>query len=152
MGLRALRRLFSAPGDTPRPFTQLTAASVRVEGLLRVFYVFPLYWYLSHLDELRPLLAPRSPDLRWPVKWLEWVGIESFAPVLLAFGIATALLGTIAPGLRGVRFLVFFGLLEVLALKFSYGKVHHLMHGWRLHLLPVRAPPEPGLSGEGREP
>jgi len=92
--------------------------------------VYPLYWFLSRLPELRPLLDPQAADFRWPVAWLGWVDASTFAPVVLGFGGFAALLGTFWPERRWVRFAVFFGLLEVLALKFSFGKVHHLMHGW----------------------
>ncbi len=112
------------------PLTVVRDGTLRVEVLLRVFYVYPLYWYATHLAELRPLLDPRAPDLRWPVAWLEWVGIDTFAPWVLAFGFASAVLAVAMPERRWVRAAVFLGLLEVLALKYSYGKIHHLMHGW----------------------
>jgi len=95
-----------------------------------VFYVYPVYWFATHLAELRPLLDPRAADFRWPVAWLNLVDPGTFGPLVLAFGFGAALLGAFLPELRIVRGLVFVGLLEVLALKFSFGKIHHLMHGW----------------------
>lgn len=129
---RGARRPGSAEGapSIARPLRRARAASVRAEALLRVFYVFPAFWFATHLDELSPLLDPRETALVWPVAWLELVGVHRFSPVVFAFGLGTALLGVLAPQLRVVRVAVLVGLLEVLALKYSFGKIHHLMHGW----------------------
>jgi hypothetical protein len=140
VGLRALRRWlaggppharrFEGDGSLGPPLARLRHGAFRAEALLRVFYVYPVYWFASRLHELRPLLDPQAADFRWPVAWLNLVDPATFAPLVLAFGFATALLGALLPEKRAVRALVFLGLLEVLALKFSFGKIHHLMHGW----------------------
>jgi hypothetical protein len=147
VGLRALRRGLRSPilpDGFREPLARLRQGAFRTETLLRVAYAYPVYWYVSRLHELRPLLHPEGADYRWPVAWLNLVDASIFAPVVLAFGLFTAILGTLLPDRRVVRFLVFFGLLEVLGLKFSYGKIHHLMHGWLFTsalfvLLPDRA-------------
>lgn len=125
-----LRKIFASrtpPRATHRAHTQ---AGARLDPLIRVIYAFPLYWVASRLPELTPLLDPAEPELLWPVAWLRWVGADTgaamiFGGSLLAFTAAAAL-----PESRALRIAAFVGLLELLALKYSFGKIHHLMHGW----------------------
>jgi hypothetical protein len=133
MGPLRLRWFFRSrqpPASVKEVLDRHRRGATRIETLIRVFYAFPLYWYLSSLPELRPLMAPPAPTLQWPVAWLGWVGVERFAPLVLAFGIASAGAALFRPESRTLRALAFVGLFEVLALKFSFGKIHHLMHAW----------------------
>jgi hypothetical protein len=124
-------------------------AGERAAAAIRILYCFPLYWYATHLDELRPLLAPAEPTLLWPVAWLAWVDPSTGAAMILGLGFGSALLGVALPERRWVRALVFLGLLEVLALKFSFGKVHHLMHGWLFPTFVLVALPDGWSRAEG---
>lgn len=130
---RAKRRWLASrqpPEALHQVLARHTRGAHRIEALVRVFYAFPLYWYLSSLAELRPLMEPPAPSLLWPVTWLNWVGVEHGAPWVLPCGIASAALALFFVEFRVARILAFLGLLEVLALKFSFGKIHHLMHAW----------------------
>lgn len=128
-----LRRGFRSPqppDSVAEVLERHRTGALRIETLIRVFYAFPLYWYLSNLRQLRPLMSPAEPSFQWPVAWLAWVGADTFAPAVLLFGIGSAAGALFWPEARWVRGLAFLGLLQVLALKFSYGKIHHLMHAW----------------------
>ncbi len=133
MDVRALRRIFRSP-ERPRsivePLRTVMAGALRLESILRVLYVFPIFWLVTHLHELRPLLAPRGVDLRWPVAWMAWVGPDVAAPLVIGASFVVATVAAWIPERRVARIAVFITLLQVLALKFSFGKIHHLMHGW----------------------
>lgn len=133
-GVRALvgRRRWARPvrpHSFGAPLAELSDRAVRTESLLRAFYAFFPFWFAVRLEALLPLLEPRCPDYAWPVAWMHLTG-PSAAPVVLGFGLAAAVLAAALPELRATRVALAVGLLEVLALKYSYGKVHHLMHGW----------------------
>ena len=128
--LRPLRGTPSRPSSFGAPLRALREASERVPFLLRAAYVFPPFWFATHLDLLRPLLDPPPMEPIWPVAWLELVDPSVGAPLIMVFGLAAAMLGALMPERRWVRAAVFFGMLEVLALQYSFGKIHHLMHGW----------------------
>jgi len=125
-----LRKWLGAPRPRPQIFDRHRRAGLRLEPLVRIAYVLLVHWYVTRLAELRPLLNPPDPSLRWPAAWMAWVGPELGGPLVLALGLGGALLAVALPERRSVRFLAFFGLLEVLALKYSFGKIHHAMHGW----------------------
>ena len=116
--------------DHDSPLTSSRDTSIRVATLLRVFYCFPLFWYATHLDALRPLLVVQSAELRWPVAWMMWVDLETTIPIVLGGAFLSAGLAILMPQYRWVRILVFIGFLEILGLQYSFGKIHHLMHGW----------------------
>ena len=133
MDLRALRRVFASrerPDDFGEPLRTVHRGAYRLEGVLRAFYIFPVFWFVTHLHELRPLLDPDGFALRWPVAWMSVVGVKAAAPWVIGFGFLGSSLGALAPERREVRVLVFLALFQTLALKFSFGKIHHLMHAW----------------------
>lgn len=128
-----LRRRLASP-DRPSSVTAVLQehrrASNQIEALLRVFYAFPLFWYATHLHLLSPLLEPRSPMLAWPVAWMAAGDLALLGKFVVGFGLLTAGAAAMVPEWRAVRVLFFLGLFQVLGLQFSFGKVHHLMHGW----------------------
>ncbi|MEM7678324.1 MAG: hypothetical protein AAF449_20215, partial [Myxococcota bacterium] len=66
MDIRTLRSLFassSPPRDFATPLQIVSQGAFRLEGVLRAFYVFPIFWFCTHLHELRPLLAPQGIEL-----------------------------------------------------------------------------------------
>ena len=133
MDVRALRRFFrgrARPDRFATPLVTVRAGALRLEGVLRAFYVFPVFWFVTHLHELRPLLTPQGVALRWPVAWMTWFGVETAAPWVIGFGFVATSIGAFVPQWRIVRIAVFLAFLQALALKFSFGKIHHLMHGW----------------------
>ncbi|MEL7369450.1 MAG: hypothetical protein AAFN74_11090, partial [Myxococcota bacterium] len=133
MDVRTLRTVFASalpPANLGSALETVTRGAARLEGILRAFYVFPIFWFCTHLHELRPLLNPRGVELRWPVLWMDWIGVSVAAPFVLGLGFVVASIAAWLPERREVRIAVFVTLLQVLALKFSFGKIHHLMHGW----------------------
>ncbi len=133
MDLRTLRRVFGSrqpPASFAAPLKTVRDGAFRLEGVLRAFYVFPIFWFVTHLHELRPLLDPHGFELRWPVAWMAWFGVSNAAPWVIGFGFVATSLGALAPDRRWVRVAVFVALFQTLALKFSFGKIHHLMHAW----------------------
>ena len=112
-----------------RPLAALRQAHVRTEVTLRIFYVFPIFWVATHLPALGPLLEDLGADYLWPVAWLHWTGPRGVW-ALFAAAVTVFLLAAFRPDLRAVRWGVFFALLEILGLQYSFGKIHHLMHGW----------------------
>ncbi|MEM1023975.1 MAG: hypothetical protein AAF627_02125 [Myxococcota bacterium] len=128
--MASLRKRLGSRRPLADVFSRHTQAGTRLEPLVRLAYVLLAYWYVSRLAELRPLLDPPSPTLRWPVAWMVWVDPGVGGSVVLALGLGGALLAATLPERRGLRALAFLGLLEVLALKYSFGKIHHAMHGW----------------------
>ncbi|MGF1511184.1 MAG: hypothetical protein ACFB9M_16955 [Myxococcota bacterium] len=131
MGPLTLRRILRSrtkPKSWSAVLTAHRVAGNRAEAAVRIFYCFPLFWLATHLSELTPLLRPAEPSLLWPVAWVRWTDLAP--PIILGFGFVSATLGAWRPEERWIRLCVFIGLLEVLALKFSFGKIHHLMHAW----------------------
>jgi hypothetical protein len=149
----SLRRLLGPRSPAPEIFRRHTQAGLRLEPLVRIAYVLLVHWYASRLAELRPLLDPPDPSLRWPVAWMAWVGPDTGGPLVLALGLGGALSAAALPERRGLRFLAFFGLLQVLALKYSFGKIHHAMHGWLFvsFLLVWLPSPWPGAGRRSRQ-
>lgn len=105
-------------------------AAARAETVLRLFYAFFPFWALIRLDSLAPLWSPPPLEPPWPIAWLDWVGPERGAPMILVLFAVGAGLGVLAPHLRVARIIAALGLLELLALEYAFGKIHHLMHGW----------------------
>jgi hypothetical protein len=64
------------------------------------------------------------------VAWLAWVGPDLGAPLVLVGAGLAFILAPFAPERRPLRVAVAVALLEVLGLQYSFGKIHHLMHGW----------------------
>lgn len=129
---RARRRLASRtpPASVGAVLRFQRPAAIRAATLVRASLLFPPYWVLTHLDDARYLLDPKGADFLWPVAWVGWGDPSALAPVALALGLTGVLAGALLPGPRATRALAFLGLLELLALRFSFGKVHHLMHAW----------------------
>lgn len=116
--------------DAAHGWRRFRTAALRTEVLVRAFYAFFPFWIATHLDGLAPLWNPPPGDWLWPVMWLDGVGPEVGAPILLIGFALSALLACLWPERRWVRGLLALTLFEVLALSFSFGKIHHLMHGW----------------------
>lgn len=129
-----LRRYLASPSRRPTPPGRVFHAQARrftvAQILTRAFYAFLLYLAISQLDgNLPPLLehAPASP--LWPIAWLRWTPPAAAAPrVLMAFYLATNVLGAFTVSWRASRVLTFLGLLEFVAYKNSFGKIGHSLH------------------------
>lgn len=125
----ALRRRLARGPQPCTPFRDLHARSHRAEVIFRIFYAFPPFWVVTHLDLLRPLLDPQVSQLRWPVAWMAGFDVGVAAPAMLGLALSAFMLGAFVPERRIVRGAVFLAWLEVLGLSFSFGKIHHLNHG-----------------------
>ncbi|MEN9578169.1 MAG: hypothetical protein RJA70_1178 [Pseudomonadota bacterium] len=112
-------------------FAQQLAAH-RARLLIRAGYYFPALWMLSHTADWQRISTPVHPDLLWPTAWLSFLDVHVAGPVLFWAAIAGASAGAVFSRFSSSRLLVFVCLLEFLSLKFSFGKIHHLMHAWLL--------------------
>lgn len=66
----------------------------------------------------------------WPASWVPLVGIKTGATLILVLSALFSLLGLAYPHVRPVRALVWLGLLQYLALNYSFGKISHGTHIW----------------------
>ena len=98
------------------------------QTLTRAFYAFLLYFAISQFTELPPLLDRVASAPLWPIAWLRWAGPASGPRTLLAFYLATNILGVFTAPWRAGRVLTFLGLLEYVAFKESFGKIGHSLH------------------------
>lgn len=124
------------PGQsvTAAAWANASRRAERAALTLRVAYLFPGYWMLGQTLAWREHSVRQHPDLLWPVLWLESLDPALFGPGLLVVCAATLVACGITPQPRWVRVLAAVALTEYLALRFSLGKIHHLMHGWLLVL------------------
>ncbi len=106
----------------------------RVVALIRGVLFFPVYWVSTRVPELSRALGAEHAERLWPAYWFP-KGLAPFSTGL----VITALLAMLAVGAAfareyWARWLLLLGLLEALAIEFSFGKIHHLMHLWVLLL------------------
>ena len=129
--LHRCRRLLTSsplPGAAVSPFRAQPRRFTAAQTLLRAFYAFTLYFAVTQLTTLGDLLARRPYAQLWPVAWLHWTHGTQGVFALIAFYLATNVLGPFFVGYRAARLAVFLGLLEFVALKNSYGKIGHSLH------------------------
>ena len=98
--------------------------------LVRAFYAFLLYLAVSQLSDRLPLLLGNPPAAPlWPAAWLRWSHRSTAGPhALMAFYLATSVLGAFTASWRVSRVLTFLGLLEYVAFVNSFGKIGHSLH------------------------
>ena len=128
--LRRCRRFLTGP-PAPHHESPLRAQPRRftaAQTLVRAFYAFTLYLAVTQITTLGDLLARRPFAQLWPVAWLHWTHGTQGVFALLAFYLATNVLGPFFVEWRAARVAVFLGLLEFVALKNSYGKIGHSLH------------------------
>jgi hypothetical protein len=140
--LRFLRRLLALPGQTGDAFSGQARRFVIAQTIIRCFYAFLLYLAISQFDEFEGFVDRRVFAPLWPVVWLQWTHPANAARALLALYSLSALLAAIWPGQRWTRLLAALGLLEFVALKYSFGKIGHSLHlplfvSWLLVFLPA---------------
>lgn len=101
--------------------------------LLRMFYLFIFYYALTQIQMWGHLSEVQSIQPLWPAFWIQFLpNTGQAAQGIMALGFTTAFLALIAPQFRWVRIAVFLGLLQYLALRYSFGKIGHSMHLWLL--------------------
>jgi hypothetical protein len=127
--LRRFRRLFALPaGRSPDTFTGQARRFAVAQTVLRCFYGFLLYVAISQFDDFGGFIARRTFAPLWPVVWLHWTHSPNATLALLAFYTGSSVLASVWPGPRWTRALAFLGLLEFVALKYSFGKIGHSLH------------------------
>lgn len=130
--LSRLCRWLAAPFPTPTTHLGVFSAQARrfttAQVLVRAFYAFLLYTAVGTFTDLPALLDHAVTAPLWPVVWLRRVDAAAGPRALMAFYLATNLLGAFAASWRAGRLLTFLGLLEYVALKNSFGKVGHSQH------------------------
>lgn len=147
------------PAGLPRCGGSVFRAQARrftvAQTLVHAFYAFLLYLAVSQLTDNLPFTFNHVPPAPlWPVLWLGHA-TKDFGPrLILAFYLATNILGAFTPAWRASRLLTFLGLLEFVAYKNSFGKIGHSLHlpllvagvfvllpeGWHLPAERVRRP------------
>ena len=96
---------------------------------MRAFYAFLLYLAVTQFPDLPSLLDRAASAPLWPVAWLDRAGAgPAGTRALMAFYLATNILGAFTPAWRAGRLLTFLGLLEYVAFKNSFGKIGHSFH------------------------
>lgn len=119
---------------TPAPVATRVALLVAKErfataqALIGAFYAVLLFFALSQLFSWQELLGSTSLTPRWPVFWLQHVDTRSGIALVLWAHLLSLLVAIAFPGYRLVRILVFCGLLELLAFRFSFGSINHGDH------------------------
>jgi hypothetical protein len=83
----------------------------------------------------------------WPVAWTRLVESQAAVYAILVLNLICAILAMFRPGNRVFRALALLGLLELVALNNSFGKINHGYHAWLwagffLLFLPQAAPDE----------
>jgi len=96
--------------------------------LIHVFYLFFLYYSLTRLTAWSQFQSFENLNPLWPVCWLRWVDPHWGARFIMVFAFLSAFMGAFFPKYCWVRIAVFFGFLEFLALKYSFGKIGHSTH------------------------
>jgi hypothetical protein len=125
---------------------RLERNACRAEIALRIAYYFPLYWMATHALKWQELATVEHGDWLWPSAWLVNVEPRTAVPLALVACIIVAFVSAVFSARRWARVMAALALLEFLALKFSLGKIHHLMHGWLLLLCVLCFAPNRGPS------
>ena len=132
MPLRPLRR-FLRGTDLPNPFSRVRSAYPHAKLLVRIYYFVTLYLfaekYMERLGRWALLDATDLP-LLWPMSWAVWTGLGTAMFTIGTLLILGTVLSSIWPEKRPFRLLAFVGLLLVIAMENSFGKINHNMHGW----------------------
>ena len=129
---RLRRWLAASPSPAPASVVGVFRAQARrftvAQILIHAFYAFLLYLAISQFTDLPELLERTANAPLWPIVWLKKVGPVAGPRLLLAFYLATNILGAFTVSWRASRVLTFLGLLEYVALKNSFGKIGHSLH------------------------
>ena len=127
--LNNLRRVFNPyPSDAHPHLLRWDPSLSAVQMILRIFYFFNFFICIWHLSTYQAFYDTRGLDLLWPVSWLDIVPKEQGINVILAVYLISSLLGVLYAQSACVRWLVFLSLLEIIALKNSFGKIGHSTH------------------------
>lgn len=128
--LRAARRaLAGRAANGPRVFVRHAEAWQRARLLVQVYDWLLVVFVLRAVSWL-PRILRATPDLLWPVKWIDAVGVPTGAALLLVTTALVALAAAAGIAPRACRGLAVTGLTMLVALDSSYGKIDHHSHAW----------------------
>jgi hypothetical protein len=134
---RRLRRRLAGRAGVPEPGRRAVAIVARQRAafdaayvLVTVFYATLVFVVVAEIRLLEPWSAERAIAPLWPVAWLHLTGTAIGVPAVVLFALAAALAAAALPGARLARVLCFLGLLEVAAVRNSFGKINHGSHAW----------------------
>lgn len=99
--------------------------------LVRIYYAVMLvvmFWQLDNIWENANLA--QAVDLRWPVLWMQWLGIKTSATIVLLGMFASGLLGAVFYRHRWARIAVAVFFVQHVALNGSFGYVNNSFHIW----------------------
>jgi hypothetical protein len=113
---------------SPDAFTGQARRFTVAQTTIRCFYGFLLYLAIAQFGEFGGFIARRTFAPLWPVAWLQWTQSPNATRALLAFYTVSNVLAAVWPGRRWTRGLAALGLLEFVALKYSFGKIGHSLH------------------------
>jgi hypothetical protein len=130
---RFCRRIFRKLRGAPSRFINTAFSSIAPRAaqgrlLIRAFYAFVLFLAVSGISDFDGFVQPRELSLLWPVAWLSSVDLVTGVRLLLGFFLVSSLAGAVWPGSRLLRTATFVGLLCLVALRNSEGKIGHSLH------------------------
>ena len=99
--------------------------------VVRMYYAVMLvvmFWQLDNIWENAQLA--QAVDLRWPVAWMQWLGIKAGATIVLFGMFASGLLGVVFFRHRLARIAVAFFFVQHVAFNNSFGYVNNSFHIW----------------------
>jgi hypothetical protein len=130
LSLRDLRRLLAVPsaGQPDDAFTGQERRFAIAQTVIRCFYGFLLYLAIEQFGEFGGFVDRQTFAPLWPVLWLQWAHSANATRALLALYTGASFLAAVWPGPRWTRALAALGMLEFVALKYSFGKIGHSLH------------------------
>lgn len=132
--MRARSRLdrlvdFFRPEDDRTATLLLSRESLAAaRALIGAFYAILLFFAAGQLFAWQGHLVAQDIAPRWPVVWLRYVNTRAGIAAILWLHLAGGIVGVTLSRYRWARILVFVSLLEMMALRFSYGPVNHGEH------------------------
>ncbi len=127
--VRRGRRFFGVPRSPGQPvFAVQGQRFTAAQTVIRCFYAFLLYLAIAQFGDFAGFIARAPFSPLWPVLWLPRTHPAGAIKVLLAFYTGSSLLAAVWPAPRWTRGLAALGLLEFVALKYSFGKIGHSLH------------------------
>lgn len=98
--------------------------------VVRVYYAATLYLVAVQLPQWRPWSTAPLLVPPWPVAWIEVVGTGVGVNLVMGGTLLATLVGALAPESRPVRLAVALGLLELVALDYSFGRIGSGWTAW----------------------
>jgi hypothetical protein len=115
-------------GPIEQAFSRQSSAALNAAIVMRGFYalvIYRVFGFLSKATEQKPM----PPEPLWPVAWFDWLPIPEAGPLaVVMLAVLGAMLAIALPHLRWVRLFTAISLLELDAMRNSFGKIGHSFH------------------------